>query len=124
MTFSQFLTILKARKGIVLLVLLVTVGTTVAVSWLLPARWTATTAVLVDSKGPDPITGLLLPAQMLPGYMATQVDIIQSRNVALKVVEKLKLHESQVAQEEWRADTQGRGSLKVWLPAPFLQRRP
>lgn len=122
MTFSQFLTILRARKWIVLLVLFVTLGTTIAVSWLLPARWTASTAVLVDSKGPDPITGILLPAQMLPGYMATQVDVIQSQNVALKVVEKLKLDQSQVAVQEWRDDTQGRGSLKVWLADLLLKK--
>ncbi|MCZ7562783.1 MAG: Wzz/FepE/Etk N-terminal domain-containing protein [Burkholderiales bacterium] len=122
MSFSQFLTILKARRWVALLVLAVTVGTTVVVSALLPARWSASAAVLVDSKGPDPITGLLLPAQMLPGYLATQVDVIQSRNVALKVVERLGLDRSEVARQEWRDDTGGRGSLKVWLADLLLKK--
>jgi chain length determinant protein EpsF len=122
MTLQHLLAVVHARRWIILLTLLATLATAVAVSALLPARWTATATVLVDSKGPDHITGLLLPAQMLPGYMATQVDIIQSQNVALKVVKTLKLHESPVARDEWQRDTDGRGSIQVWLADLLLRR--
>jgi chain length determinant protein EpsF len=122
LSFQQFLTIVRARRWIVLATLLVTLGAALALSALLPERWTATTSVLIDSKGPDPISGLLLPAQMLPGYMATQVDVIQSQNVALKVVRNLRLDESPVAREEWLADTEGRGSLQVWLADLLLKK--
>jgi uncharacterized protein involved in exopolysaccharide biosynthesis len=37
------------------------------------------------------VTGALLPLQMLPGYFATQLDIITSHTVALKVVDQLDL---------------------------------
>jgi succinoglycan biosynthesis transport protein ExoP len=122
MTFGQFLGIVRARKGVVVAIALATVVATVALSWLMPARWSATASVLVDAKGPDPITGLVLPAQMLPGYLSTQVDIIQSQNVALKVVHALKLDESPVARQEWQADTAGRGSLRVWLADLLLKK--
>jgi len=122
MTFQQFLTTLKARKGAVLLVLLVTLGATCLASALLPARWTATASVLVDARRPDPVTGSSLSAQMLPGYIATQVDVIQSRTVALKVVDALHLQEGQVTQEKWRKATEGRGSLKVWLADRLLKK--
>ncbi|MCL4798579.1 MAG: hypothetical protein KJ025_03275 [Burkholderiales bacterium] len=115
MTLNQFKTVLKARKWVVLTTLAIALGAAVALSWLLPARWTATAAVLVDSKSPDPASGMLVPSQTLPGAMATQVEIIRSRKVALKVVEALRLDQSQAAQQQWRAETQGRGSLKVWL---------
>jgi chain length determinant protein EpsF len=122
MSPQQLLAVLFARKGVIALGLLVTLATAVAVSALLPARWTASAAVLVDAKGPDPISGLLLPAQLLPGYMATQVDIIQSQNVALKVVDALKLDASPVARDEWQRDTGGRGSLRIWLADLLLKR--
>jgi protein tyrosine kinase modulator len=122
MTIHQFYSILKARKWIVLLVLLLVMSATVAVSALLPTRWTATTSVLVDAKGPDPVTGIVIPALMLPGYMATQVDVIQSRNVAFKVVDNLKLDQDQTALQQWRESTEGRGSFKVWLAEVLLKK--
>jgi protein tyrosine kinase modulator len=121
MTFHQFRCILQARKWVVLLVLALVVSATVAASALLPARWTATALVLVDAKGPDPITGVILPSQMLAGYMATQVDVMQSRTVALKVVDALRMTQDQTNQQAWRQATNGRGSLKVWLADLLLK---
>lgn len=115
MNFSQILTILLARKRVILLTLLLTVSTATVVSLLLPKTYTATTSVLVDFKGTDPITGLVLPAQLLPGYMATQVDIISSHNVALKVVDRLKLTEIPLVIEQFNEATEGQGSIRDWL---------
>ncbi len=47
---------------------------------------------MVNQRSVDPITGLSLPIQTMPGYMATQLEIIGSHNVARKVSEKLELH--------------------------------
>jgi protein tyrosine kinase modulator len=121
MTPQQILTALRARKWIAMLMLFISLASTIAVTQYLPQRWTATTSVLVDSKGPDPISGIFLPAQMLPGYMATQVDIIRSRTVALKVVDALRMQESQDSQQRWREATDARGSLKVWLADLLLR---
>jgi uncharacterized protein involved in exopolysaccharide biosynthesis len=115
MTARQFFTVLKARKLVVLIVPLVALAAAAGASALLPAVWTATTSVLVDSSAPETITGNAPPAQAHPGVIATQVEIVRSRNVALKVVDRLKLHESAAAQREWRQATEGRGSLKAWL---------
>lgn len=91
MNFTQFLLVLNARKWIILGVLFVTVATTAAVSLWLPKEYTASATLIVDSKSKDPFTGQLLPAQMFPGYMATQVDVIKSPQVATRVVQSLKL---------------------------------
>lgn len=120
MSLNQFITVLKARRWIVLSTLLVAVVVAVAVSALLPDRWTASASVLLEWKGPDPASGMLTLGQTRPEHLATQVEIIRSRNVALKVVETLKLHESQRLQKEWRDATQGRGSLKVWIAERLL----
>ena len=120
MTLNQFVTVLKARRWVVLSVLAFAVVATVAVSALLPRRWTASASVLLEWKGVDPASGMLLLGQTFPEHLANQVEIIQSRNVALKVVDALKLQESQHRQKEWRDATQGRGSLKVWIADRLL----
>ncbi len=120
MSLNQFITVLKARRWVVLATLLVAVVVAVAVSALLPARWTASASVLLEWKGPDPASGMLISGQTRPEHLATQIEIIQSRNVALKVVDALKLAESQLLQKDWRDATQGRGSLKVWIAERLL----
>ncbi len=122
MNFSQFLLILKARAWIVLLALIVTVATTVVVSLLLPKNYTATATLVVDAKAKDPVSGIMLPAQMLPGYVATQVDILQSQNVALKVVRGLKLADNPQVRADFMAATGGRGSIEHWLADLLLKR--
>ena len=54
MTFLQFLSILKARNWVALLVFAVVVSTTLATSLLLPKNYTASASVVVDFK-PDQI---------------------------------------------------------------------
>jgi protein tyrosine kinase modulator len=115
MNFTQFLLILNARKGIILGVLLFTVAVTTVVSLLLPKQYTATTTLIIDSKSKDPFTGQLMPSQMFPGYMATQVDVIQSSNVAQKVVSELKLADSPGTHEQFMEATEGKGNINQWL---------
>jgi chain length determinant protein EpsF len=119
--FNQFLVILWARKLILLLTLGVTFTTTLAVSLLLPKTYTATVSVVVDTKAPDPITGIMVPAQLLPGEMATQAEIISSHNVALKVVDRLKLTEIPIVQQNFQKETQGEGSIRDWLADTLLK---
>ncbi|OYY93542.1 MAG: chain length determinant protein EpsF [Hydrogenophilales bacterium 28-61-23] len=122
MNFTQFLLILKARSLVALLALGVTVATTLVVSLLLPKSYTATNTLIVDSKAKDPVTGTLLPAQLMPGYMATQVDILQSQNVALKVVQGLKLADNPQVRADFQASNQGQGSVQHWLADLLLKK--
>lgn len=115
MNFTQFLLILNARKWIILGVLFLTVVVTTAVSLWLPKEYTAATTLIVDSKSKDPFTGQLLPSQLFPGYMATQVDVIQSVNVAQKVVKELKLADSPGTHEQFMEATKGKGEIDQWL---------
>jgi chain length determinant protein EpsF len=121
MNLQQFLRILRARIWVVVLTLLGTVAVTVAVSLLLPAQYKAAASVVVDVKSPDPIAGMVLPALAMPGYMATQVDIINSDRVARKVVKSLRLDQNPKVIEDWQAATEGKGSIDAWL-AELLQK--
>ena len=122
MNFTQFLLILNARKWIILGVLLATVAVTTLVSLLLPKEYTATTTLIIDSKSKDPFTGQLLPSQMFPGYMATQIDVINSSQVASRVVRDLKLAESPGTREQFMEATKGEGTIDQWLGDLLLQK--
>jgi chain length determinant protein EpsF len=120
MTIHQFLSILRARWLFTLGVFAATVGTGLTASLLLPKTYTASTAVVVDVTSADPIAGV--PAQFLPGYMATQVDIISSERMARRVVKVLKLDQVPTLQERWRNSTGGRGTFEQWM-AVALQKK-
>jgi len=122
MNFTQFLLILNARKWIILGVLLLTVAVTTIVSLLLPKEYTATTTLIIDSKSKDPLTGQLLPSQLFPGYMATQIDVINSNRVASKVVAELKLADSPGTREQFLKATEGKGDINQWL-SDLLQKK-
>lgn len=118
MTFGQFLSILRARWWVVLLVLGLTVATTVVVSLLLPKQYTATASVVVDFK-PDPITTAVFGGIASPAVMATQVDILTSERVALRVVQANRLSENPQIRQQWQDETGGEGTVEQWLIGLF-----
>ncbi|MHB1144137.1 MAG: chain length determinant protein EpsF [Thiobacillus sp.] len=122
MNFTQFLLILNARKWIILGVLLLTVAVTATVSLLLPKEYTAATTLIIDSKSKDAVTGQLMPSQMFPGYMATQIDIINSSQVANRVVRDLKLAENPATRQQFIEATKGEGTIEQWLANLLLQK--
>ena len=122
MTLQQFLLILRARYKLALFILLITVAATVVVSLLLPKQYSANAAVVVDVKSPDPVSGMMLAGMIAPGYMATQIDIINSERVSQRVVKLLKMDESPAIRLQWQEATQGKGQLVNWL-AELLRRK-
>jgi len=122
MTLQQFVSILRARKLLLIAIFLVTVFTTFVVSVLLPKQYTASASVVIDVKSPDPISGMVLQGMMTPTYMATQVDIIGSSRVAQRAIRELRLAETPSLREQWNAETKGEGDYEAWLTA-LVQRQ-
>jgi len=108
MNLLQFLLILKARYKIILVTCFVTVFTATVITIFLPKSYSATTSLLLNYKGMDPVTGMVFPAQLMPGYMATQIEIIKSRNIALKVVNQLGLTRPEEAKEHFHISNNGK----------------
>ncbi|MEP7243922.1 MAG: chain length determinant protein EpsF [Gammaproteobacteria bacterium] len=121
MKLTQTLSILRARRWLVLSTLFATIAAGLAISFLLPPRYVASVSLVVDMKGTDPVTGALLPMPLLPTYVATQVDVIASHNVALKVVDRLKLAIVPSVHEQFIAATGGAGSLRDWVADQLLR---
>jgi succinoglycan biosynthesis transport protein ExoP len=121
MTFGQFLSILRARKWAALAVFVLMVATTVAVSLLLPRQYAATASVVIDVK-PDPVSAMAFPSMAMPGFMATQVDILTSDRVTLRVIRDLKLLDSPQLREQWLTEAEGKGTIEQWL-VDLLQKK-
>lgn len=115
MSFQQFIQILLARKKIVTSVLILVVATTMVVSFLLPKQYTAEVVIAIDTVKVDPITNIPMSGQLVPGYLATQVDIITSHNTARKVVELIGLNLVPDAQIKFQESTKGKGDIIDWL---------
>jgi chain length determinant protein EpsF len=122
MNVHQFLLILLARKKLILAVLAATVLLTLGYSLVQSKTYKATASVLLNYKGVDPLTGLTMPGQLLPGYMATQIDIISSKNVALRVVDQLRLASSPAVVEQFNKASDGRGTVQDWLAGLLLRK--
>jgi succinoglycan biosynthesis transport protein ExoP len=117
MSFNQFMIVLKARWKIAAGVFFTVIALVITISLVLPKKYTATAAVVIDVKSPDPIAGMVLPGMMTPGYLATQMDIIASERVARGVVKQLHMDEDSSTREKWKEDTNGEGSFEAWLAA-------
>lgn len=122
MNLTVLFSILRARMKMILFVLGGTVGTALLVSLIASPVYRATATVIVDAQSRDPVSGTRLPLQLMENYIATQVDIIGSPNVAGKVVDTLRLAESPKTQENFQSDTGGNGDIRDWLSASLLRK--
>ncbi len=122
MNLTQLFFVLRARRKILLATLIVSVLATAIVSMLLPKTYEATSSLLLNYKGIDPVSGFAMPGQLMPGYMATQIDIINSKNVALRVVDHLRLAESPAVVAQFNEATEGKGTVREWLADLLLRK--
>jgi chain length determinant protein EpsF len=119
MSLRQILLVLKLRWWLILASLLVSL--LVAGAYLWKAKWSyvAKTSVIVDLKT-DPLLTALAPALGAPGYLATQVEILQSERLAGRVVRMMGLAQSPAAVTKWREATDAKQPLETFY-AQLLQ---
>jgi chain length determinant protein EpsF len=112
MSLNQFFSILRARMGVAILIMLATMA--VAGGWakLRSPGYTANAPVLVDVRT-DPVGSTPLQGMVMPNYMATQVDIVKSERVAEKVVDRLPPDQPPLL--DLREEAQKETAPKVWL---------
>ncbi len=115
MNAQQLLAIVRARMGLALAVLMVTVVVTIGTGLLLPKKYTSTASLILDQAKPDPLATATNWSAPSLAYLATQTDIIRSDRVALAAVRKLKLAERPSLQKKWMEETQGRGAIETWI---------
>ncbi len=120
MDFSRFFLIILARWKLIVFTLIVTISITLIVSLLLPKSYMSTATLVLTYKGADPVTGVILPAQLNPSFMATQLDVIKSTRTALMVIDQLRLDHNEVVKEQF-AVSNSNLPLREWLAAFLLK---
>ena len=114
MNLYQFLSVLRARRTMALVIFLSTIALALAWVMLRPKYYTAHAPILVDMRANDPLAQPNYQSIVPQAYMATQMDIVRSNRVAERVVEMLGLEKDPKSQEDWRK-AGGAGTLKSWL---------
>jgi chain length determinant protein EpsF len=115
LTLSQFLQILRARYRLIAYFALALTLAGALVSLVLPNVYLAQVALVADMKDTDPVTGNAIRSQALSNYLNTQADVITSRAVAMKVVEKLHLTDDRSLRALFEERAHGTGSLREWI---------
>ena len=118
MSFTQFIAILAARWKISLAVFITLVSVTLAVSLVLPKKYSAFASIVIDAKS-DPLSAVLYAGGLNPSLIATQIDVLTSDRVAYKVVRNLKLAESPDIRQQWLEEAKGVGTIEQWLIGIF-----
>ena len=120
MSLEQLLLIIRVRLRLIGVVFASIVFIVIALSLVLPKRYTATATLVINAKGMDPVTGGMLPYQLTPEYLATQEAIIGSQSVAVRVVKALRLQNVPVLQSQFEASG-GRGDIRDYIAALLLR---
>lgn len=118
MSLTQLLVVLGGRWRSAFLAACLVFGLVAAGSlllWFYAPRYTASASLVLDVKSPDPIAGVTMPGATIPTYMATQIDVLYSERVALRVIDALRLDQDPESREDWQRDTAGRGDYRSWL---------
>lgn len=125
-TLVQYLRFLRAHWVLALVVFILIFSLGLGWSLLSPKRYQAVATVLVDPRAPDPVYGYSVPTFLPGGANATQVEIITSERVRLRVVQMLGLAKNPEARAAWQDDG-AKGSIEqYWADriGRFLEAKP
>jgi succinoglycan biosynthesis transport protein ExoP len=123
MTSEQMLTILRARSRLIAWVFFGILSAGIVATALWPKSYFAQTSVVIDSRSTNPVTGAAEPStQLLISVVATQMDVIASRAVALKVVDNLHLTALPVFVEKYSRDSSYSGPIREWIAEYLLKK--
>jgi polysaccharide biosynthesis transport protein len=89
LTRSQVFAILRAHRRLSIIIAVAFILVTFVTVKLMPKSYTAQATVLVNYEANDPTRQV--PAELFASYMLTQMELIQSRDVLLAVIDKLGL---------------------------------
>lgn len=121
MKFQQVLSILRARIRTILATLVITVIASVVINLMMPKKYEASTTLIVNYKGTDPVSGAAMPVSLVGGYMATQIDIIQSKPVAMAVVDALNLTSVMRQQEGEEGSNSSHNAVREMISELLLK---
>jgi uncharacterized protein involved in exopolysaccharide biosynthesis len=91
MKFMQLLRILRAHSGLIAITLSCVWLLAMLVTVTISPRYISTSSILIDSADSRINATSNAPAQPYSGFLATQIDLVVSQSVALKVIDRLNI---------------------------------
>lgn len=117
---ALFLLVLRARFGLFLLAVCLTVVAAAAVTLIMPKTYRATASMVVDGRESQSLSSTLntyVSQTERSSWLQTQVEIINSPKVARRVVDDLQLAERPEAREAYATEDTGDIAIEDWLAA-------
>jgi chain length determinant protein EpsF len=121
MEMTQFLMALRARRKAFALVLVATIVAAVTVALVVPKKYVAAATVLIDARDEQVMTPARISPRERAGYVATQIDLVQSGRVAARVAKELKIAQKPGVREAFEQDTGGVGAIDEWVGKQLLE---
>lgn len=120
MSMQQYILILLARRKAIFSMIAMAIIFAGARCLLQSKIYTAQSDLVIEARVADPVTGANIPSQLVPGYLETQVQIIGSNAVALRVVDQLNLTSDPYYLERARARDDDE-PLQEWVAGRLLK---
>jgi len=111
LSLSQIFSIVRAHRRLTTLIVLVVLSLTALTLALWPRTYTAMVTLMVNYEVNDPLNGKELPVGQVGSYIATQVELMQTPEVLLAVVDRLKLTQNRDYAAGYSGDS---GTLREW----------
>jgi succinoglycan biosynthesis transport protein ExoP len=122
MNLTQFLQALRARRKAFIVTLVAVIASAVTVLLVMPKKYEATATLLMDARDEQVLSPTRLSPREHLGYIATQVDLIQSGRVAAQVARDLKLAHKAGMREAWQQETSGAIQIDDWIAQNLLEK--
>lgn len=111
LSLAQVFSIICAYRKLSLLILLAVLSLTSLLLTFWPRTYIATVTLMVNYEVDDPLKGKELPVGQVSNYIATQMELMQTQEVLLAVISRLKLTENKDYTRGYRGDS---GTLQEW----------
>ena len=112
LSLSQIFSIVRAHRRLTTLIVLVVLSLTASALALWPRTYTAVVTLMVNYEVNDPLNGKELPVGQVGSYIATQVELMQTPEVLLAVVDRLKLTQNRDYTGGYSGSS---GTLREWV---------
>lgn len=119
LSLAQVLSIVWAYRKLSLLIVFVVMMIAVGVMAVWPRTYTATASLMVNYEVNDPLNGKDLPVGQLSSYIATQVELMQTPDLLLAVVDRLRLTQNDDYAHGYGND---HGTLRDWVAARLAKK--
>jgi chain length determinant protein EpsF len=115
MSLQQLFQILRGRLRLIIVTIGLMVTAAAAITFMIPNTYVAKASLLLSFDESVPYKDVSDQVQLSNSYMITQVNIIESHEVAATVVDKLQLTENRKFQQSYMLASEGKGTIRDWL---------